>query len=94
MDARAKVTSKWQVTIPKGVRDALDLNEGDDLYFRVENSCVTISKSEDFVSMAGSASFPAAKPGTAWDDVLRQSRNARHGNSRSTVPLTGQLQSD
>jgi len=89
MNARAKVTSKWQVTIPKGVRVALDLNEGDDLYFRVEDSCATISNSEGFVSMAGSVSVPAAMRGAAWDDVLRQSRNARHGNSHSTVPTTG-----
>ena len=82
MDAQAKLTSKGQVTIPKPVRDALGLHEGDDLHFRVEDSRATISKSEDFVSLAGSVPVPAAKRGTAWDDVLRRTRQARHGNSR------------
>lgn len=82
MDAQAKLTSKGQVTIPKPVRDALGLHEGDDLHFRVEDSRATISKSEDFVSLAGSVPVPATKRGTPWDDVLRQTRQARHGNSR------------
>ena len=82
MDAQAKLTSKGQVTIPKPVRDALGLHEGDDLLFRVEDSRATISRSEDFVSLAGSVPVPAAKRGTAWDDVLRRTRNARRGNAR------------
>jgi AbrB family looped-hinge helix DNA binding protein len=35
MDERAKVTSKGQVTIPKRVRDALELREGDELHILV-----------------------------------------------------------
>lgn len=82
MDAQAKLTSKGQVTIPKPVRDALGLHEGDNLHFRVEDSRATISKSDDFISLAGSVPVPAAKRGTAWDDVLRQTRQARHRNAR------------
>lgn len=82
MDAQAKLTSKGQITIPKPVRDALDLHEGDNLHFRVEDSRATISKSENFVSLAGSVPVPASKRGTAWDDVLRRTHQARHGNSR------------
>ena len=36
MDASARVTSKGQVTIPKAVRDALALETGDRVVFRVE----------------------------------------------------------
>ena len=36
MDAAAKMTSKGQVTVPKVVRDALGLAEGDEVVFRVE----------------------------------------------------------
>ncbi len=79
MDVHAKLTSKGQVTIPKPVRDALDLREGDNLLFRVEDERATISKSEDFLTLAGSVSVPAAKRGTSWDDVLRRSRQQRHG---------------
>lgn len=36
MDVAAKVTSKGQVTIPKAVREALAIYEGDEILFRVE----------------------------------------------------------
>ena len=36
MDAAAKMTSKGLVTVPKVVRDALGLAEGDEVVFRVE----------------------------------------------------------
>jgi AbrB family looped-hinge helix DNA binding protein len=77
MDARAKITSKGQVTIPRSVREALDLHEGDELLFRVEKSRALVAKTPDFLSLAGSVSVPAGKRGTAWDDVLRQTRRAR-----------------
>ena len=44
MDSTAKITSKGQVTIPKRVRDALELHEGDELLFRVERSRAVIAK--------------------------------------------------
>ncbi|MFI4989890.1 MAG: AbrB/MazE/SpoVT family DNA-binding domain-containing protein [Solirubrobacterales bacterium] len=43
MDSSAKITSKGQVTIPKDVRDALKLHEGDELHFRVERSRAVIA---------------------------------------------------
>ncbi len=82
MDARAKVTSKGQVTIPRSVREALDLHEGDELLFRVEQSRALVAKTPDFLSLAGSVSVPAGRRGTAWDDVLRQTRRARAERGR------------
>lgn len=35
---RAKVTSKGQVTLPKSLRDTLDINEGDQIEFAVDAS--------------------------------------------------------
>lgn len=77
MDVRARVTSKGQVTIPKSVRQALDLHEGDELLFRVERSRAVIGKTPDFVRLAASVPVPAARRGTPWDDVLRATRRER-----------------
>ncbi len=77
MDSAARITSKGQVTIPKDVRDALGLHEGDELLFRVERSRAVIAKTPDFLDLAGSVSVPAAKRGTSGDEVLRGTRADR-----------------
>lgn len=77
MDERARLTSKGQVTIPKRVRDALDLHEGDELVFRVERSRALVAKLPDFLDLAGTVAVPASKRGTQWDDVLRATRTDR-----------------
>lgn len=77
MDERARVTSKGQVTIPKRVRDALDLQEGDEVVFRVEHARAVVAKTPDFLELVGSVAVPAAKRGTAWDEVIRQTRRQR-----------------
>ena len=82
MDSSAKITSKGQVTIPKSVRDALQLHEGDELLFRVERSRAVIAKTPRFLELAGSVAVPAAKRGTAWDEVLRRTRADRAGRRR------------
>jgi antitoxin PrlF len=82
MDASAKMTSKGQVTIPKTVRDALDLHEGDELLFRVERSRAVIAKTPRFLALAGSVRVPAGKRGTPWDEVLSRTRADRVGRRR------------
>jgi AbrB family looped-hinge helix DNA binding protein len=82
MDAQATVTSKGQVTIPKAVRDALDLHEGDRVLFKVRRSGAAIAKTADFLGLAGSVSLPAGKRGTPWDEVLRRTRTERAGRRR------------
>lgn len=77
MDAAARLTSKGQITIPKGVRDALQLREGDEVVFRVERQRAVLAKTPDFIELAGSVATPAAKLGTPWDEVLSRSRRAR-----------------
>jgi antitoxin PrlF len=76
VDSSARVTSKGQVTIPKAVRDALQLREGDQLVFRVEHSRAILAKTPDFIGMAGTV-LPGTKRGTPWDEILRQTRHAR-----------------
>lgn len=77
MDARARLTSKGQVTIPKRVRDALDLHEGDEVVFRVERTRAVVAKTPDFLKLAGSVPVPDGKRGTAWDDVISRTRAQR-----------------
>ncbi len=82
MDARAKVTSKGQVTIPKGVREALELKHGDELLFRVERRRALVAKTPDFLNLAGAVPVPSAKRGTPWDEVLRRTHDERAGRRR------------
>ncbi len=77
MDASARLTSKGQVTIPRPVRDALDLHEGDEILFRVERKRAVVAKTQDFLQLAGSVAVPEGKRGTAWDEVLAQTRRVR-----------------
>ena len=77
MDAAAKVTSKGQVTVPKAVRDALGIKEGDEVVFRVEGSRAVMAKTPDFLDLAGTVAVPAAKRNVAWDELIRRTRTAR-----------------
>jgi len=77
MDVSARLTSKGQVTIPKSVRDALDLSEGDEVLFRVERKRAVVAKTPNFIEMASSVVVGQAKRGTPWDEVLRRTRRAR-----------------
>ena len=77
MDAAAKLSSKGQVTVPKVVREALGLRQGDEVVFRVEGSRAILARTEDFLALAGSIKVPAAKRNVAWDDVIRRTRASR-----------------
>ena len=77
MDAVARMSSKGQVTVPKVVRDALGISEGDDLIFHVDGHRATVSRTTDFLDLAGSVAVPAAKRNASWDDVIRRTRAAR-----------------
>lgn len=77
MDERARLTSKGQVTIPRRVREALDLREGDEIVFRVERTRAVVAKTPDFLELAASVPVPAGRRGTAWDEVIRRTREHR-----------------
>jgi antitoxin PrlF len=82
VDAAAKITSKGQVTVPKVVRDALGIKEGDEVVFRVEGNRAVLARTPDFLTLAGSITVPAARRNAAWDDVIRKTRTVRVATRR------------
>ena len=73
MDVAARVTSKGQITIPKAVREALNLGEGDQVVFRViEGERAILARTPDLLELAGSVPVPAGVRGLAWDEVRRR----------------------
>ena len=82
MDAAAKITSKGQLTVPKAVREALGIKEGDAVVFRVEGNRAVFARTVDFLSLAGSVKVPAARRNVAWDEVIRKTHSARAANRR------------
>ena len=77
MEASSRLSSKGQITIPQSIRSALALEKGDRVVFRVDGDRAILARSMELLSLAGSVSVPAAKQGTAWADVLRETRRAR-----------------
>jgi antitoxin PrlF len=71
------VTSKGQITVPKAVRDALGIDVGDEVVFRVEGDRAVMARTADFLTLAGTIDVPAAKRNVAWDDVIRRTRDKR-----------------
>ena len=81
MDVAARLSSKGQITVPKAVRDALGLVEGDQVVFRVEGGRAALARTPSLLDLAGSVSVPAEKRGTPWPEVRRRAR-AQRANPR------------
>ncbi|MEV0061068.1 AbrB/MazE/SpoVT family DNA-binding domain-containing protein [Nocardia sp. NPDC050718] len=69
MDALARLTSKGQITVPKAVRDALELHTGDNVHFRVEGEVVVLAKTPDLLDLAGSVPVPPQVRGRSWEEI-------------------------
>lgn len=72
MDVAARLSSKGQVTIPKSVREALRLEEGDQVIFRVEGERALLARTANLLELAGSVPVPAELRGMAWAEVRRR----------------------
>jgi AbrB family looped-hinge helix DNA binding protein len=73
MDVAARITSKGQVTIPKPVREALNLGEGDQVLFRViEGGRAILARTPDLLDLAGSVPVPADVRGLSWEEIRRR----------------------
>jgi len=59
---QAKVTFKGQITIPKAVREALDIREGDSVTFRLDGNQAVLKplKKKPLVDFFGA--FPTKRP--------------------------------
>ena len=68
MAIAARVSSKGQITLPKAVRVALGIGEGDD---------AVLTRTPDFLDLAGTIPVPEDRRDAAWDDVVRTARLAR-----------------
>ena len=77
MEVSARLSSKGQVTVPRAVREALSLEEGDHLVFRVEGDRAILARTADLITLAGSVSVPAAKRGAPWAEVMAETRRQR-----------------
>lgn len=77
MDVSAQLSSKGQVTVPKVVRDALGLVEGDRVVFRVEGKRALLARTAALLDLAGTVPVPAQKRGTPWSEIRRRTREAR-----------------
>ena len=77
MDVAARLSSKGQITVPKPVRDALGLEEGDVVVFRVEGRRAVLARSSRLLELASSVPVPASKRSTPWDDLRRQAWDAQ-----------------
>ena len=69
MDVTARLTSKGQVTLPKAVRDALRVDAGDSIVFRVEGERAVVARTPGFLDLAGAVEVPATKRGVPWDEA-------------------------
>ncbi|HEX9969292.1 MAG TPA: AbrB/MazE/SpoVT family DNA-binding domain-containing protein [Acidimicrobiales bacterium] len=77
MEAAAKISSKGQITIPKPVRDAMGVEEGDWVIFRIEGDRAVVARTRHLLDLAGAVSVPAHKRGTPWDAVRSGARQSR-----------------
>lgn len=68
--------------MPKAVRDALGIKEGDEVVFRVEGNRAVLARTPDFLALANSIRVPAAKRNVAWDEVIRRTRSDRAATRR------------
>lgn len=77
VDVSAAVTSKGQVTIPREVRDALGLHDGDRVIFRVVDGAAVIARTGDLLELAGTIPVPAGAPAPRVRDERQAAQRAQ-----------------
>jgi len=82
MDGAAKVTSSGQVSVPKTVRDALGIKDGDQVVFRVEGGQALLARTSEGFDPDQMVEAPTAQCNAEWDDVVCTTRAARAAMGR------------
>ena len=77
MDVTAQLSSKGQLTVPKAVRDALELVEGDQVVFRVEGRRAVLARTPRHLDHPPTVTEPAQKRGKPWPEIRRRTRESR-----------------
>ena len=77
LDIPARVTSKGQVTVPKAIRDALHLKDGDSVMFRLRNGEAVLKPVPNFLDLAGTVEVPPEWRGASWEDIRDHARRVR-----------------
>lgn len=63
MNAKAKITSKGQITLPKELRQRLNVKEGDEIEFVEENGKTWVRpRNVDIMDLAGMLHRPGMRP--------------------------------
>lgn len=76
METAARVTAKGQITIPKAVRDALGLDVGDSVLFRVDGERAVFSRIPSLLELAGTIEVPADMRGLSWAEIEERAHQA------------------
>jgi antitoxin PrlF len=82
MDVPATITTKGQVTIPKSVREALNLRAGDEVIFRIYEGRAVLAKIPDFLDLAGSVPVPPDKQRSDWTRIKTETWRERTASRR------------
>jgi antitoxin PrlF len=69
---QAKVTFKGQITIPKAVREALDIRAGDSVAFRIEKDHAVLRPLKKKALLDFYGAFPAGRPYPGLEAVRKE----------------------
>ncbi len=68
------ITQKGQVTIPKSIRDALELKQGDEVVFKLIDEKAILEKKEKKGQLRKYIGFLKELDGEKSDDIVRELR--------------------
>ena len=72
MNAIARVSRRYQVVIPKEIRKALGIKEGDTVLFEIEGDEIRIRKLRSFLDLEGSLKGKSLSPEEIRDRTERE----------------------